>query len=204
VVRKLPVAGLPSSEGYVCSMNIGRGLPKRAAERGGALVTRLGVVGDAQNEPLIKPWGGHGGEKKAVMLWSLDVMNAIAREGHPNVQPGRCGEQITLCGIEWALLKTGARVQLGERVLLEVTLLKAPCDSQEVNFTQGVGDGIHRISADRYPDDSRVLARVLRGGFVATGDKVRVWRSPRALSGVVVRCKSDPGNFISEEYLNES
>ena len=32
------------------------------------------------------------------MLWSLDVIRQVADEGHPNCQPGRCGEQLlVLC-----------------------------------------------------------------------------------------------------------
>ena len=192
------IRGPPDSEGVIFSLNVGRGIPKRACDQ--SFVTRLGVLGDAQAQPYIRPWGGHGGEKKAVMLWSLDVIQKIASEGHPHCKPGRCGEQVTVSGVNWALAKTGAHIQLGDHVLLEVTYMKGPCSQQEPNFTEGVGDGIHRISADRYPDDSRVHTRVLRGGYVAAGDRVRVWRSPRATSGVVVRCSSDPGNFISKEY----
>ena len=190
----------PDSEGIVYSLNTGRGLPKEPARHRHCFVSRLGVLGDAQVQPYVRPWGGHGGEKKAVMLWSLEVIQQIAGEGHPNCKPGRCGEQITVQGVDWSLVKTGARIQLGEHVLLEATYLKGPCHQQEPNFTEGVTGGIQRISADRHPDDSRIHTRVIRTGHVAIGDKVRVWRSPRAISGVVVRCSSDPGNFISKEY----
>ena len=187
----------PDSEGIVYSLNVGRGIPKRPVER--CYVTHLGVLGDAQVQPYVRPWGGHGGEKKAVMLWSLEVIEQISGEGHPLCKPGRCGEQVTISGVDWALVKTGARIQLGQHVLLEATYMKGPCHQQEPNFTDA-GDGIQRISADRHPDDSRVHTRVLRAGYVSAGDKVQVWRSPRATSGAVVRCSSDPGNFISKEY----
>ena len=75
-----------------------------------------------------------------------------------------------------------------------------PCSAQEPNFTD-VGGGMQRISPQFYPDDSRVLARVLCGGYVAAGDRVAVYRSPRATSGRVVRSRAYSTAFVSEEYM---
>ena len=187
----------PDTEGVLYSVNTGAGIPKRPVPR--AFVSQLGIAGDRQLVGFVKPWGGHGGPDKAVMLWSLDVIRQVADEGHPNCQPGRCGEQLTVAGVDWRLFKTGARVQIGESVLLEVTFLKLPCGQQEPNFTEA-GDGMQRISPQRHPDSSRVLARVLCGGYVAAGDRVAVYRSPRAVSGRLVRSKVFQTAFVSEEY----
>lgn len=195
----MPSLGRPAAVGKLHSINVGAGIPKLPVER--ALVTQLGLAGDRQLVGVVQSWGGHGGSDKAVMLWSLDVITTIAREGHPLCQPGRCGEQLTLAGVDWKLLKTGATVQVGKEVLLEVTFLKLPCASQAANFTSA-GDGAQRISPQRYPDSSRVLARVLRAGFVAAGDEVRVYRSPRA-AGKLVRSAIYESAFVSEEYNGE-
>lgn len=188
---------MPDGEGLLHSINIGPGIPKPPVQR--AFVTRLGLAGDKQMTGFAKPWGGHGGQDKAVMLWSLDAIQQIAAEGHPMCQPGRCGEQLTIAGLDWRLVKTGARVQVGDTVLLEITYLKMPCANQEPNFTE-VGDGMQRISPMKHPDSSRVLARVLRSGYVAAGDRVSLYRSPRATSGTLVRSKAYTSAFVSAEY----
>ena len=193
--------GQPDAEGVCYSVNIGSGMPKQPTPR--AFVTRLGILGDAQNIGYTKSWGGHGGERKAVMLWSLEVIQHVAAEGHPDCGVGRCGEQITVSGVDWTLFRTGARVAIGSEVLLEVTYLKPPCTQQEPNFRSEVGDGMQRICPTRHPDSSRAHTRVLRGGYVATGDKVAVYRSPLAASGGVVRCAKDPSVCISSEYAQE-
>ena len=187
----------PDGEGVLYSINVGAGIPKPQVPR--AFVTRYGLVGDQQKTGFAKPWGGHGGADKAVMLWSLDVIQQVAAEGHPMCQPGRCGENLTIAGLDWRLVKTGARVQIGDTVLLEITFLKLPCGNQEQNFTDA-GDGMQRISPVGYPDSSRLLARVLRSGYVAAGDKVRLYRSPRATSGTIVRSKVYTSAFVSLEY----
>ena len=133
------------------------------------------------------------------MLWSLEVIQQIATEGHPMCQPGRCGENLTISGLDWRQVKTGTRVRIGNTVLLEITFLKLPCAQQEPNFTE-VGDGMQRISPLCHPDSSRVLARVLRSGYVEAGDKVRLYRSPRATSGTIVRSKVYTSAFVSVEY----
>lgn len=197
--RALEESAPPDTVGLVFSINVGCGIPKHPATAGYAFVSRLGMLGDAQNIGYTKIWGGHGGERKAVMLWSLDVIQQVAAEGHPSCKPGRCGEQITISGVDWGMVRTGARVQVGRDVMLEVTYLKPPCANQEPNFTE-IGDGMERINPERYPNASRVHTRVLRSGYVAAGDRVKVFKSPRAVSGKVVRYKKDPSVCISTEY----
>ena len=195
--RQLPPLDSPDCEGTLASINVGAGIPKRPVVR--ALVTGQGLLGDKQLTGFLEPWGGHGGADKAVMLWSKEVIEQVASEGHPMCQSGRCGEQLTLAGIDWRLVKTGATVRIGASVLLEVTFLKMPCGAQQPNFTDA-GSGMQRISPQYYPDSSRVLARVLQGGHVMVGDTVALHRSPHATSGVVVRSRIYATAFVSQEY----
>ena len=123
------------SEGTVASINLGssadfgEGLRRRRRSARSALVTYLGVAGDEQKIDLIKSWGGHGGARKAVMLFSADVIRRVNRDGHRNVAAGTCGEQFTVEGVDWREMRTGAKVEIGS-ALLEVTYLKAPCSNQ--------------------------------------------------------------------------
>ena len=100
--------------GKVHSINIGSGIFNEATgkqtkkQTGGAVVTRLGVVGDTQEKNYIEHWGGHGGVEKAVMLWSAEIQEKLRGEGH-SITAGACGEQITLEGVEWGLMRTGAK-----------------------------------------------------------------------------------------------
>ena len=224
-----PDAALLVSEGTVESINLGgsadfgEGLRRRRRSARSALVTYLGVAGDEQEKDLIKSWGGHGGARKAVMLFSADVIRRVNRDGHRDVAAGACGEQLTVEGVDWREMRTGARVAVG-RALLEVTYLKAPCS------TQATGDapfdaaaaccrrhqlnphdlarrlsflgGAVRIHPEFHPDDCRVLARVLRQGRVSVGDRVAVYRHEGG-RGRLVHCPDQgpwPTGLWRHEY----
>jgi MOSC domain-containing protein YiiM len=148
----------------LCSINVSRGgvpkLPVAAAE-----VDALGVVGDHQANRRL-----HGGPERAVCLWSLDLIEALQREGHP-VAIGSTGENLTIAGLDWAQLAPGARLQVGAELLLEIASFAVPCRTIWGSFRlRRYG----RISQKKYPGQSRLYARVLRGGTIATGDEVTV------------------------------
>mmetsp|Transcript_67866 Transcript_67866/g.106012 ORF Transcript_67866/g.106012 Transcript_67866/m.106012 type:complete len:236 (-) Transcript_67866:127-834(-) len=174
----------PVSHGKLVSVNIGHSIPKRAVK--GSLVTPWGVVGDSQAQPYIKFWGGHGGFDKAVMLWSDDVINQVNAEGH-KCFPGSSGEQLTVAGVDWRLVKTGALVSIGESALVEITYLKGPCKHQYPYFAEKEGkNGYCRISPKKFPDSSRVLARVLRSGYVCVGDEVKIFDNPQGKKTLLI------------------
>jgi len=139
------------------------GVPKRAVARG--QVGESGLSGDRQRD-----LEHHGGPERAVCLWSLEIIAALRAEGHP-VAPGSCGENLTLAGLDWSRLVPGARLSLGEDVLLEITSYCSPCRNIAASFSDG---DFTRISQKRYPGMSRLYARVLAGGPLAAGDGVRV------------------------------
>lgn len=203
--------GSPVSRGEVAHINLGlrkdlgRSLLQRKTQVDNALVTFFGVAGDEQSQPLIKIWGGHGGLQKAVMLFSTDEIQQINKDGHPNVGPGTCGEQITIKGVDWRKMKTASRVKIGDDVLLEVTLLKGPCRQQLGDGAPFTDDsvccsqhtknadvlrasdylkGSVRIHPSFHPHSCRVHTRVLRQGYVKKGDDVLVFQSPNATLNV--------------------
>jgi MOSC domain-containing protein YiiM len=139
------------------------GVPKNAVP--GAEVTRDGLEGDGHRD-----LEHHGGPDRAVCLFSLEQIRALQAEGHP-VAPGALGENVLVEGIEWNAVVPGARLQLGAEVLLEVTRYTSPCINVRPSFTHG---NYARISEKRHPGWSRVYARVIAPGRIATGDRVRL------------------------------
>jgi MOSC domain-containing protein YiiM len=147
--------------GRVESINASRGgVPKTGVFEG--LITENGLDGDRQGNPRI-----HGGPDRAVSLYSLDVIHALRREGHP-IGVGSAGENLTLSGLEWSTVVPGAEIEIGE-VRLLVTKYASPCESIAHAFLAGDST---RISQKLHPGWSRVYCRVLSGGLVRVGDPV--------------------------------
>lgn len=136
------------------------GVPKLAVPE--AMITRLGVEGDRQRNPDI-----HGGPDRAVCLFSFEVIRALQAEGH-SIVPGSTGENLTLAGIDWFLMKPGDRIRVGS-VRLEFVSYTAPCVHNGRWF---LDENFSRISQKKYPGWSRLYARVLTEGLVRTGDPV--------------------------------
>lgn len=147
------VAGLQRSGG---------GVPKLPIER--AIVHLAGMEGDRQRNRKF-----HGGPDRALCLYSLELLDALGREGHP-AGAGRMGENVTISGIDWRLVQPGARMSIG-RVEAEVTAFAAPCRNIAGAF---LGGEFTRVSEKVHTGWSRVYARVLRAGEIAIGDEVEI------------------------------
>lgn len=149
---------------HVHQINISDGgVPKRPVLE--ARVTEQGVEGDRQRNRSV-----HGGPDRAVCLYSLELIERLQDEGHA-IDAGSSGENLTLAGLEWHLVKPGVRLTVGPEVRLEVTSYTAPCSHNARWFREGE---YHRIAQKRNPGWSRVYAKVLRGGVVRPGDQVTV------------------------------
>jgi len=145
--------------GTVVQLSVSRGgVPKHAIPE--ARIGVLGLAGDMQNHPKI-----HGGPARAVCLFAVEVIERLQAEGHP-IAPGTTGENVTLRGIDWATLAIGARLALGDAVIVEITSLTDPCKQIAAAFADR---NFRRILL---PGDSRRYARVVREGTVRTGDRV--------------------------------
>ena len=166
----------PGLAGVVASVNLNRGgVPKPPVD--GTVARTLGLDGDGHNEPDI-----HGGPTAAVCLYPQEAVERVRADGHQSF-PGSYGENLTLLGIDWAGLREGDRLELGDHddgpgagPLLELTQFAAPCTTQSHWFLEG---RIARISHMVRPEDARWYARVLREGPVAPGMAVRVVRDAR-------------------------
>ena len=154
----------PAPEGRIAQLSVSAGgVPKRAVPE--ARVTTLGLVGDAHSDDK-----HHGGPERAVCVFSLEAIDALAAEGHA-IGPGTIGENVTVEGIDWTLMAPGVRLQLGETVVLEVTRYTSPCFKIAGVF---LGREYSRVSQKQHPGWSRVYTRVLVEGALRTGDPIRL------------------------------
>jgi MOSC domain-containing protein YiiM len=146
----------------VASINVsGGGAPKHAVEA--VAVDYSGIVGDTQASRQ-----HHGRPWQALSLWSTEVIETLAADGHP-IATGSAGENLTLSGIDWSGIRPGMVLQIGE-VLCEISSYTMPCTKIAKWFTDG---DFRRIDYRRGPF-SRVYATVLMPGRIATGDRVIV------------------------------
>jgi MOSC domain-containing protein YiiM len=103
-------------------------------------------------------------------VYSLERIRALQKEGHP-IDVGTAGENVTVEGIDWDLIAPGARIRLGEAVVLEVADFTSPCKTIRESFIDG---RFVRISQKLHPGWSRVYTRVLSEGEIRCGDSVEV------------------------------
>jgi MOSC domain-containing protein YiiM/GNAT superfamily N-acetyltransferase len=151
-------------DGRVLQVNISSGgVPKLPVDR--AWVGPLGLEGDAHRHRFV-----HGGPHRAVALLGIEAIERVQADGHP-IEPGSVGENLTTTGIELSRLPVGTRLAIGDRVVLELSGAAGPCDVIKGAFRDGKSG---RISILTHPSDSRMYARVLVEGEVATGDGIAV------------------------------
>jgi MOSC domain-containing protein YiiM len=153
-----------SDVGRIVQLSVSNGgVPKRAVET--ARVTPLGLEGDTQRDHE-----HHGGPERAVCLFTMEAIRELQAEGHPLV-PGALGENVTLEGLDWSAVQPGARLRLGEEVLLEITRYTTPCFNIRLAFR---GGDYSLVSQKRHPGRSRVYARVVSTGTLRRGDPARL------------------------------
>lgn len=144
----------------------GGGVPKLPVDN--VRVHLPGMEGDWQRDRRY-----HGGPDRALCLYSMELIEALVREGHP-IAPGTVGENVTIAGIDWREMLPGVRLTIGA-VVVEITDFAAPCRTIRESFA---GERFKRISEKLYPGWSRVYTRILREGAIVVGDPVRLVCDP--------------------------
>jgi MOSC domain-containing protein YiiM len=139
------------------------GVPKRPVFE--ARITIQGVEGDRQRNLKV-----HGGPDRAVCLFSAELIERLQDEGH-SIDAGLAGENLTLAGVEWTLMRPGTMLSVGPDVRLEVTSYTAPCSHNGQWFQDG---DYQRMSHKNNPGWSRVYAKVVQEGVVRPGDAVEI------------------------------
>jgi MOSC domain-containing protein YiiM len=135
------------------------GVPKRAIDSG--YVGKLGLLDDRHTDRF------HGGPDKALCLFSLEVIEGLATEGHA-VVPGAAGENVTVAGVDWNAVVPGTRWLIGDEVEIEITHFTAPCKKNSRWFADG---DFSRMSQQLHPGRSRVYARVLTEGVIRPNEQ---------------------------------
>jgi MOSC domain-containing protein YiiM len=148
------------------NVNPDGGVPKQPIAS--AHITAEGVAGDKQRNRRF-----HGGPQRAVSLYSYEHIQALQAEGHP-ITPGSTGENLTIGGLNWAVLNLGDQLQIGDRLRIEITGYAAPCSNIVASFA---GGEITRISQKLHPGWSRLYAKVLADAEARVGDVVIITRA---------------------------
>ena len=130
-----------------------------------AKVGEQGLEGDRQENLKF-----HGGPDRAVCLFSLELIERLQEEGH-TIDAGSSGENLTVSGLDWDLVRPGVRLTIGPEIQLKVTSFTMPCSKNGRWFREA---DFLRISQNMNPGWSRVYAKVLRGGIVRPGDTVTI------------------------------
>lgn len=142
-------------EGQVYSINVSEG-------KGGAkipvpsalLIREKGFKGD-----------GHAGPgRKQISLLSWESAGIMRRKG-ACISPGSFGENITTRRFDLDSVRVGDRLRVGDEGILEVTERGKKCPSPCRIF--------HQVGYCIMPDEG-VFCRVIRGGMVLKGDRIRV------------------------------
>jgi MOSC domain-containing protein YiiM len=163
VARGLAVLeiGTPGGLATVARVNVSDGgVPKVAID--GDRVGWRGLASDRHAE--VKH---HGRPFQALCLWSAEVIAELATAGHP-IAAGCAGENLTVSGLDWSSLRSGARLRVGT-ALAEISFPAVPCRKQTRWFADG---DFSRIAHERNPQWARWYAWVREPGYVTTGDPV--------------------------------
>ena len=152
-----------SKVGMVHQINVsGGGVPKLPVA-GRVYVSSDGMDGDDQDDKR-----HHGGPLQTLCLYSLEVIEALQREGHP-ISPGSAGENVTIAGLDWASLAPGQRLRIGKDLVPEITVPAAPCAKNARWFIDRYYD---RMDHELHPGWNRWYARVVAPGHIEVGDQI--------------------------------
>jgi MOSC domain-containing protein YiiM len=91
-----------------------------------------------------------------------------------HISPGQMGENITTRGIPLLQLPRGARLQIGEKAVVEVTGLRNPCKQLD-DFQAGLMSAV--LDQDEQGNLIRkagIMGIVLSGGVVRPNDSIHV------------------------------
>jgi len=154
--------------GRVVQVNVSRGgIPKFAIPS--AELTETGIVGDAWRFPF------HGGRGKAILLVTIEVIEALISRGFP-LYAGALGENITTRGIERRALRLGQRLRAGTATI-ELTQIRTPCATLDV-YGPGIQASLYDAGVQGGdPESPRwgssgFYASVIQPGIVKPGDAV--------------------------------
>jgi len=121
----------------------------------GLLKAEFGLVGDAHADCCTHR------QVSLLAVESIGKMRALGLE----VNPGDFAENLTTEDIDLVSLPVGTRVSVGERIVLEITQIGKECHT---------GCAIYRQVGKCIMPEEGVFAKVIKGGPVRIGDRIKV------------------------------
>lgn len=117
----------------------------------------------------------HGGLDKALYAYAQEDADYWARQLGRDIPAGFFGENLRTVGIEVNDARIGERWQIGEKVVVEVTSPRIPCQT----FARWMGDD-GQGWVKRFALEGRVgpYLRVVQRGTIAAGDAITVLSVP--------------------------
>ncbi len=146
------------------------------------LVAGIGVAGDSHSGRTVQHRSRVAIDPAQPNLRQVHLIHVVlfaflAGQGF-KVSPGDLGENITTTGIDLLGLPQRTRMFIGGDVKLEITGLRNPC-SQIENFQPGLLGAVVKKNDDgAVIRMAGIMAIVLKGGIVRTGDALRLQLPP--------------------------
>jgi MOSC domain-containing protein YiiM len=135
-----------------------KGVRKQDVKKG-TLKEEYGLLGDAHAD---------SGWHRQVSLLAKESIEKMRNLGY-DVGPGDFAENLTCEGIELYTLPIGTRLTVGDKVLLEVSQIGKECHT---------GCAIFKLTVKCIMPKEGIVARVIKGGEVNTGDAIDIKSSP--------------------------
>lgn len=117
------------------------------------VIAGAGIEGDA-----------HCGSDRPISLLPFESF-ALMKNDKIEINPGDFAENITTIGLDFKKIKIGAKIALGETILLEVTRIGKECHNGCI-IKETVGDCIMPRQG--------IFASPLTGGVLREGDKAKI------------------------------
>ncbi len=114
-----------------------------------------GVIGDAHADCLTH---------RQVSLLAIESINKMQSLGF-DLKPGDFAENITTQGIDLVPLPIGTRIRVGDEIILEITQIGKECHT---------ACAIRRQVGKCIMPEEGVFARVIQGGPVKAGDRMKI------------------------------
>jgi MOSC domain-containing protein YiiM len=109
---------------------------------------------------------------RQVHLLHAELLDELRGKGF-DIGPGEIGENVLTEGLDLLALPTGTHLHLGSRAIVEITGLRNPCVQLD-RFQKGLmAATLDRDANGALARKAGVMAIVLKGGEVRSGDPIR-------------------------------
>ncbi|MEV4774177.1 MOSC domain-containing protein [Microbacterium sp. LTA6] len=145
---------------------------------GAVRIRPYGVYADVQADRK-----HHGGLDKALYAYSEEDAAYWSGELGRDLPPGWFGENLRTEGIDVNRALVGEQWQIGESVIVEVTMPRTPCQT----FARWVGGDDERGWVKRFSEARRLgpYLRVVQHGRVQAGDEIVVLHRPEGAPSIL-------------------